>query len=254
MEASTIVKRIRTTDGLSRADLARLADVSASTVGRIESGKLDPTWSTLQKILEATGMVLSGKTVVSSGDASAIASARAVLEGNVSAAAPRWAKPWMRMGWVAATMTPKEVLALAVLAGNAAKFVRRTRRPIYVELPGQEEWQDLPRALADAGIDYAISGLVATYPDRATASASAPIVYVGDPRRVIDELGLVEKVPLQGIMLAPAVAGEMDGVEEDGGLRFVSRAQAMLDAFASGGRQPDKAEAIALSWPELVAI
>lgn len=252
MEASTIVKRIRATDGLSRADLARLADVSASTVGRIESGKLDPTWSTLQKMLEATGMVLTGKTVVSAGDASAIASARAILEGNVNAAAPRWAKPWMRAGWTAATMTPKEVLALAVLAGNAAKFVRRARRPIYVELPGQKDWQDLPRALADAGIDYAISGLVATYRDRVAASGSSPIVYVADPRQVVEQLGLIETAPLQGIMLAPAVAGEMEGIEEEGGLRFVSRAQAMLDAFAAGGRQPDKAEAVALSWPELV--
>ncbi|MFY9714171.1 MAG: helix-turn-helix domain-containing protein [Microbacterium sp.] len=249
MDAATIVKRIRATDGLSRADLARLADVSASTVGRIESGKLDPTWSTLQKMLEATGMVLAGKTVVSAGDATAVSSARAILEGKLDAASPRWRRSWARAGWTTAAMTPESVLGLAVLAGNAAKFSRRSRQPLYVELPDQRQWQDLPRALAAAGVDYAISGLVATTPDRATAPASSPIIYVTNPRRVVEQLGLVETAPLRGTMLVSPVAGEMEGVETEGGLRFVSRVQAMLDAFASGGRQPEKAEAVALTWP-----
>lgn len=79
MEASTIVRRMRGAGGLSRADLARLAEVSASTVGRIESGQLDPTSGTLQKLLNGLGMVLSGQTVISAGDVSAVASARAIL-------------------------------------------------------------------------------------------------------------------------------------------------------------------------------
>lgn len=81
METSTIVRRIRAAGGLSRADPARLAGVSVSTVGRIESGQLDPTWVTLQKLLNGVGMVLSGQTVISAGDVSAVASARAILEG-----------------------------------------------------------------------------------------------------------------------------------------------------------------------------
>lgn len=31
-------------------------------------------------------------------------------------------------------------------------------------------------------------------------------------------------------------------MEIDGGIRFVSRAQGVLDAFAGSGREPDKAE------------
>ena len=50
-------------------------------------------------------------------------------------------------------------------------------------------------------------------------------------------------------MLVPPAANELEGAEEEDGLWFVTRAQAMLDAFASGGRQPDKAESVAMSWP-----
>lgn len=70
--------------------------------------------------------------------------------------------------------SPPDVLVLAVAAGNAAKFVRRASRPIYVKGPGQREWQDLPRLMTAAGIDYAISGLVATRPDRVTSPAAVP--------------------------------------------------------------------------------
>ncbi len=248
MDPSTIVSRIRQMDGLSRADLALLAGISPSTVGRIESGKLDPTWSTLMKVLTATGMELTGKTIVSAGDASAIAAARAVLEGRASDMVSPWLDVWRRAGWVKVALDPADVLSLAIAAGNAAKFARRARKPLWAAVPSQRQWQDLPRALSSAGVEYAISGLVATDPDRVTAQAASPIVYLRNPSAVADELGLVETSPLQGTMLVATSGEELEGAETEGGLRFVTRAQAMLDAFASGGRQPDKAEAVALSW------
>ncbi len=247
MDASTIVKRLRAANGLTRVDLARLADVSPSTVGRIENGELDPTWSTLQKLLAATGMVISGTTVVSAGDASATSAARAVLERRLDADASEWAKRWSRVGW-SRLRSPEDVLSVAVAAGNAAKFARRARQPLYVRVPGQQKWQDLPLALRDAGVPYAISGLVATAEDRASTSAAAPIVYVREPRAVVDELGLVPVPPLHGTMLVAPSTDEMEGAELDGGLQFVTRTQALLDAFASGGRQSEKAEAVAKGW------
>lgn len=247
MDASTIVKRIRMTEGLTRADLAKLADVSPSTVGRIEKGELDPTWSTLQKLLSATGLVISGNTVISAGDASATTAARALLEGRPESVSSAWVQKWARAGW-AKLSSPEDVLALAVVAGNAAKFARRPRRPLYVRMPNQTRWQELPEALGRAGEKYAISGLVATAPDRATAPAAAPIVYVRDPRDIVNRFGLQEVAPLQGTMLVAPSADEMENTEVDNGLWFVTRAQAMLDAFASGGRQSDKAESVAKSW------
>lgn len=69
MDASTIIKRIRALSGITRKELAELADLAPSTIGRIERGTLDPTWGTLSRILEASGYRLHGDTIVSTGGA-----------------------------------------------------------------------------------------------------------------------------------------------------------------------------------------
>lgn len=43
------------------------------------------------------------------------------------------------------------------------------------------------------------------------------------------------------LLIAPG-GDELARTEVDGGVRFVSRAQGVLDAFAGSGREPDKAE------------
>lgn len=48
------VQRAREAAGLSIRELARRADVAASTVWRIEAGRLDPTVSMLARLLEAS--------------------------------------------------------------------------------------------------------------------------------------------------------------------------------------------------------
>src|SRR5699024_9967216 len=80
MEAAAVVKKIRSEGGTTRKELARLADVSPSTIGRIERGEMDPTWGTMQKILTSTGYQINGKSVVASGDTSAIRAASTVFE------------------------------------------------------------------------------------------------------------------------------------------------------------------------------
>ncbi len=47
--------RARRSAGLSQAALARRAAIAQSTISRIEGGTLDPTWSTMHALLEATG-------------------------------------------------------------------------------------------------------------------------------------------------------------------------------------------------------
>jgi DNA-binding XRE family transcriptional regulator len=86
MEAAAIVKKIRSEGGITRKELARLADVSPSTIGRIERGEMDPTWGTVQKILTSTGYQINGKSVVASGDTSAIRAASAVFEPMLKSA------------------------------------------------------------------------------------------------------------------------------------------------------------------------
>lgn len=255
MDAAAIVKRVRALSGITRKDLAGLSGISPSTVGRIEHGDLDPTWGTLSRILEATGYRISGDTVVSAGDATAIMAARPVLESRnttsaaavlrslpvgVAESADRWVQRWERAGWLSPDANVDRAVALAVNAGNAAKIARRHAVRRTVVAP--EGWQVLARQIGTSGFDYAVSGLVAAREDRASSSATAPMLYVDDPSVVIRRLALEETAPGQGVLLISASGDELGQVEEDGGIRFVSRMQGILDAFAGPGREPDKAE------------
>lgn len=287
MDAATIVKRLRALSGVTRKELAELAGLSPSTIGRIEQGALDPTWGTLSRILEATGYRISGDTVVSAGDQTAIIAARPVLESllapSVAALAPantcmnaaardisrlvderatttravftptmeviqqaagpvvnEWLGRWARAGWLSDRADADDVVSVAVAAGNAGKIARRNVSRRNVAAP--EGWRALARRLEEEGVDYAVSGLVAARPDRATATAVSPVIYVADPVLAVASLGLEETVPGRGVLLIAPGEDELPCVEIDGGIRFVSRAQGVLDAFAGSGREPDKAE------------
>lgn len=58
----TLVRRVRAAAGLSARALAGRAGVSASTITRIESGRMDPTVGMLQRILAAAGQDLHVST------------------------------------------------------------------------------------------------------------------------------------------------------------------------------------------------
>lgn len=308
MEAAAIIKKIRAMSGITRKELAQLADVSPSTISRIERGEMDPTWGTMQKVFSATGYQLNGASVVSSGDTSAIQAANIYLEpilkralapmaetfrsvassqGNVLTEADRtaigaaagkansaataaiaeavreplrratapavkellsnvkiptgeWADRWKRTGWLKDSAGVDDLLAIAVTAGNAGKVARRRGARIPVEIP--KGWRALVNRLEKAGVDYAVSGIVATWEDRSEAQAGAPMIYVSDPRGVAERLGLERARPGRGILLLEAMSGELDDVESEGGIRFVPRSRALLDAFSGPGRDPDKAE------------
>ena len=57
-EASDLVRHARQTAGLSARGLAERAYVSASTITRVESGRVDPTVGMLRRILDAAGQDL----------------------------------------------------------------------------------------------------------------------------------------------------------------------------------------------------
>jgi len=265
MDAATIVTRVRALSGITRKELAALARVSPSTVGRIEHGTLDPTWTTLSSILESTGFRIDGDTVASAGDPTAIAAARPVLESLLAAAvaslggpasgtagaaeasrpdarpdADDWRGRWTRAGWLSDRTGADDAVKVAVVAGNAGRIARRTVARRTVAAP--DGWRALARRLAQEGVDYAVSGLVAAREDRATAESALPVIYVDDPVRVATALGLTDAVPGRGVQLVAPGGEELARTEIDDGIRFVSRAQGILDAFAGSGREPDKAE------------
>ncbi|MFA5607767.1 MAG: helix-turn-helix transcriptional regulator [Leucobacter sp.] len=291
MDAATIVKRVRALSGITRKELAELADLSPSTVGRIERGEVDPAWGTLSRILSATGYQINGGTIVSAGDTSAVAAARplisaaldaleasthaftpalvssaqemaaAAVSNNVknwseiwgsalknftvpSPVLPRvttdWWERWQRAGWLKDGAAADDLVTLAISAGNAAKISRRSGLQRAVDVP--DGWQSLARMLSDAEVDYAVSGLVATRDDRSAADANLPVFYVEDPVDIESRFSLSPAAPGRGVLLVEASGGELDDVEVEEGIRFVPRSQAILDALAGSGREPDKAE------------
>lgn len=259
MDAAMIVKRIRALSGVTRKELAELADLAPSTIGRIERGTLDPTWGTLSRILEATGFRINGDSVVSAGDPAAITAARPVLESllvpvsadalapsaqlrqeSADTAANLWLRRWARAGWLSERPDADDLVNVAVAAGNAGRIVRRKVARRHVAAP--DGWRALVRRLEEKGIAYAVSGLVAARPDRATATSAGPVIYVEDPSQAVAELGLEEADPTRGVLLVTPPGDELTRTEIDGDIRFVSRAQGVLDAFAGSGREPDKAE------------
>lgn len=59
--AAEIVARVRRKRDLSMSVLAELAGVSRSTVSRIESGKFEPTFALLRRVVEAAGFDIDAR-------------------------------------------------------------------------------------------------------------------------------------------------------------------------------------------------
>lgn len=55
LPAATVIRTARTRARLSQSAMARRAGVAQSTVSRVESGELEPSWATMQSLLEAAG-------------------------------------------------------------------------------------------------------------------------------------------------------------------------------------------------------
>src|SRR5699024_7797139 len=144
---------------------------------------------------------------------------------------------WKRAGWLKDSAGVDDLVAIAVTAGNAGKVARRRGARVPVEIP--KGWRDLVDRLDEAGVDYAVSGIVATWEDRSEARAGAPLIHVSDPRGGAEQLGLERARPGQAVLPQDAMSGELDEVESEGGIRFAPRSRALLDAYPGPGRDPD---------------
>jgi transcriptional regulator with XRE-family HTH domain len=62
-----LIRQARLRGGLSQRELAKMSGVPQSTVGRIETGRVLPRWSTAVKLLEASGSTLELASAAGSG-------------------------------------------------------------------------------------------------------------------------------------------------------------------------------------------
>lgn len=88
--AAEAIRTARARAGISQAALARRAGIAQSTISRIESGELDPTWSVIQRSLTATGWKATPKpteaVAIIPADAIARSMARSISKGDTESA------------------------------------------------------------------------------------------------------------------------------------------------------------------------
>ena len=221
-----MLRRLRRPLVINRAELARLAQLSPSTIGRIEKGTLDPTWGTLSRILESAGFQIRGEDIVPSGDVSALVAARIVLDHEMAATGPdslgtRILEAVLEGDEPAAPTADTVPGSMcddgsAVTIEAAAAWLRRWHRVGWVRseptrfglqmmsrgagiiaalehrdapritVGDKDSWRELAQSVGALDIDYAVSGLFT--PGYIPLAGTTPAIYVRDPPAVAARL------------------------------------------------------------------
>ncbi|MDR1184508.1 MAG: helix-turn-helix domain-containing protein [Coriobacteriales bacterium] len=227
--AASIVTEIRKARVLSMNALAVLAGIPASTISRIESGKIEPTYSLLQRIVTAAGFSFDSQ-VQEGGSDQPIATYLARLKENDRA-----------INSVAA----KELLAVASLASVAK---RQGARCFERDKNLKETVSDLERQDQKP----IVSALEAYFGSVDAIQSFIPIVYTDAPE-AIKGLKSANAHSAQVIFVLSTTSNVRDNSRNRNGIAMVSEEWGLLDALASPGRQPDATLEILVGTHEVTA-
>lgn len=245
MDLAERISALRRVNGLSARQLAALVGVAPTTVTRIESGAVSPSFDLAQEILTVLGEPI-GFTGVA--DKAAIAAARLALDPaldiTVTPDVPVWWQRWARLGLVDASgrvILGKEP-DLLLRAGRAARL---TRRPGAIDFGSGPTAYDIAEALSEAGIDYAVTGDAGANLYRSSAGEAWPVLYVEDIARAAAAAGLTRKEA--GTFGMRITLIPFDGVSElgrttIGGITVATRNQVILDGYGGIDRMAEQAD------------
>lgn len=245
MDLSERISTLRRVNGLSARQLAALVDVAPTTVTRIESGAVSPSFDLAQEIMAVLGEPLGFSGLA---DVAAIAAARLALDPALNVAVTpeveAWRKRWARIGLIdvfGQVVSGKEP-DLLFRAGRAARL---TRRPGAVDFKAGATASDVVEALNRAEVDYALTGDAGANLYRSSAGEAWPVVYVEDVARAAQAAGLTRKEPGSFGMRVTLIP--FDGVSELGrseidGISVVARDQVILDAYGGIDRMAEQAD------------
>ncbi len=247
LPAASILVNARTLSGLSRRQVAQLADVAPSTVSRIESGEISPTVEMLGRLLDAIGCEVS-QVITPKSDPVAIAAARSVLDpssglGAVPGVAD-WLERWKTIGLITVGGEARDNAKLAKTAGLSARIARREGLTKYVR---EGSWVDIASRIRATGESWAATGGAAANRLLPSADAPWPIFYVSDPTTVATSAGFVAKTDIGPTMSLLPFDGIADvGVTEDSaGFYWVDPLQVLIDCYGGTDRMPEQADALA---------
>lgn len=245
MDLAERISTLRRVNGLSARQLAALVDVAPTTVTRIESGAVSPSFDLAQEILTVLGEPI-GFTGVA--DVAAIAAARLALDPSLSISVTpgveAWRQRWARIGLVddQGRVVPGKAADVLFRAGRAARL---TRRPDAVDFKAGQSAYDVAGALGSVGGDYALTGDAGANLYRSSAGEAWPVLYVEDVARAAAAAGLTRKEPGSFGMRITLIP--FDGVSEVGwieiaGVTVVSRDQVIIDAYGGIDRMAEQAD------------
>lgn len=245
MDLAERISTLRRVNGLSARQLAALVDVAPTTVTRIESGAVSPSFDLAQEILTVLGEPI-GFTGVA--DVAAIAAARLALdpslEVSVTPDVQAWRQRWARMGLVddQGRVAPGKDADVLFRAGRAARL---TRRPGAMDFRAGPSAYDVAGALGSAGDDYALTGDAGANLYRSSAGEAWPVLYVEDVAGAAATAELTRKEPGSFGMRITLIP--FDGVSEVGrieidGVTVVARDQVIIDAYGGIDRMAEQAD------------
>jgi transcriptional regulator with XRE-family HTH domain len=245
MDLAERISTLRRVNGLSARQLAALVDVAPTTVTRIESRAVSPSFDLAQEILTVLGEPI-GFTGVA--DVSAIAAARLALDPTLTVSpvpgVEAWRQRWARIGLVDETgrVVAGKDADLLFRAGRAARL---TRRPGAVDFKVGPSAYGVAEALDTAGIDYAVTGDAGANQYRSSVGEAWPVLYVENVSRAAEAAGLARKEPGSFGMRVTLIP--FDGVSEIGrvvidGVTVVTRDQVVIDAYGGIDRMVEQAE------------
>ena len=195
MDLAERISTLRRANGLSARQLAALVDVAPTTVTRIESSSVSPSFDLAQEILAVLGEPIG---FTGAADVGAIATARLALDPKldveVTPAIEAWRQRWARIGLVddhGRSIDGKQA-DLLFRAGRAARLTRRAGAADFMTGPTAFELAD---ALGSAGIDYAVTGDAGANLYRSSAGEAWPVLYVEGVERAAAAAGLTRKEP-----------------------------------------------------------
>ena len=243
-DAARLVADARILSGLSRRQTAAMAGVSASTVGRIESGQLDPTVSMLDRILAACGWRYGERLVVDV-DLDAVRASRRLLEPELdipaTSGSDSFVRRWEQAGILKARAQQDGAFRLCVLAAQHASL---SARPGARKFAAQD-WTKVASELAALGEPWALTGAFAALAYTKVAMAVRATFYVEDVQRAARAAGLETSSAGPFVTLIPFDDVTLAGVQElESGVRLASFWQVAIDCFAGNGRMPDQAAAM----------
>ena len=215
VEASGLLAEARSARQLSMNTLADISGVPASTISRIESGKIEPTWSMMARILTAAGFRFEPTLTDADTD-----EPFAGIIRRLDAASPDERR--------------KIIGRFPAVAGLALVARRAGARRVQLDT----EVGEVVSVLDEQNQAPVVSSLEAYAGDIGQTRSFFPVIYVNDPAVV---RGFTQASPTSPavLFLLPTTDNVRATVRDRDGVAMVSREWALLDSLASPGRQPD---------------